>query len=317
MFLVLFSVLMFLWYLFSSNSSVFNSFLSFGDNVLKQLNDFLNPESRGDQVLTGLGLTVPPTFWNWVGRFFAYLTEIFILLGFFAMLLKKTCHKIERTQLVFSSTAIGLLAMLVLVPGLANTLGMARFYHILLFFLAGLFILGTEFVSKLLSKKKHVHNLSVIIALIILIPYFLFQTGLIYDVTNSQSYSVPLSRNDMSSVFLRQKFGFFNTEEIFGAKWLNSYADCGNLVYSDSPSAYCVLIDYGQIYNLYLRIFSNVTSFSEKSNSYVYLNKMNTVDDVVVSSSYSWNFSAISSNLYSDTSRIYDNHDCQLLHFVD
>ena len=52
--LVFFFVAMFAWYLFTSSSTVFENLLSYGNFVISQLNDFLNPASRGQTLLMGL-----------------------------------------------------------------------------------------------------------------------------------------------------------------------------------------------------------------------------------------------------------------------
>ena len=307
---ILFSVIMFSWYLYTSNATVFESFVSFGDNVAQQLNQFLNPESRGETVLTGLGLTNPSTIWNLFSRVFAYLTEAFIVVGFVAVITKRTSRRFEGEQIIFFTVTILSLALLIIVPGLANTLGMTRFYHLMLFFLAALFVLGAEFLSKLAFKQGNMQKLAVSILLLsIVVPYFLFQSGFVYTVTGSQSYSLPLSKNQISSWFLRSHFGYFNEHEVFGASWLPKYVDTRNsIIYSDLSSAYGVLIDYGMMYNRYLEMLSNVTTFPQ--NSVIYLNEPNVIEKVVFSG-YMWNITDLSST-FVFTDKVYSNGECEI-----
>lgn len=303
--LVIFFIIMFSWYLHTSNAAVYDSLISFANHVYEQSNQFFNPESRGQEVLRGLGLETPPTIWNSFGRAFAYLTEFFIILGFIGLIIKRASIHFEKEHYIFSLIAGGLLALLILVPGLANTLGIARFYHVLLFFLAGLAVLGAEFLARLAFKKQHLQKLAASILLLsVLAPYFLFQSGLVYEVTGSQSYSLPLSKYRMSQWFLRSKFGYFDESEVFGALWLSKNVDTGSSkTYSDSPSTWGILICYGM--TRFAEGLSNVTVFSEKS--VVYLNKLNVVENVI---DYRWNTSDILP--ISDFNKVYSNGECEV-----
>jgi uncharacterized membrane protein len=133
--IIFFFVAMFVWYIYTSGSVVFDSFMSFTSNIGAQLGDFFDPTSRGTTVLTGLGLTESPSFLNTVSRGFAYLTEIFIVLGVISLIAKKIPFHFDRDYIVFSVLTVLFLIMLTLVPGLANALSMTRFYHILLMIL--------------------------------------------------------------------------------------------------------------------------------------------------------------------------------------
>ena len=104
--IIFFFVAMFAWYIYTSGSVVFDSFLTFTRSVASQLGDFLNPASRGQTVLTGVGLVQAPSILNTVSRVFAYLTEIFIVVGVVALLRKKNPFRFERDFKVFSIIAV-------------------------------------------------------------------------------------------------------------------------------------------------------------------------------------------------------------------
>ncbi|MFX0145942.1 MAG: DUF2206 domain-containing protein, partial [Candidatus Hodarchaeota archaeon] len=53
---VFFFVVMFAWYIYTSGSAVFDSILSYGDYIYRQLDQFFTPASRGETVLLGLGM---------------------------------------------------------------------------------------------------------------------------------------------------------------------------------------------------------------------------------------------------------------------
>jgi uncharacterized membrane protein len=310
---VLFFVIMFLWYIYTSGSATFNSFVSFGQNVYSQLGDFFNPASRGQTVLEGLGLTSAPSFWNVVSRDFAYITEALIVLGFVSIVVRRTDIKFEREYLVFTLTAFVFLIAVIAVPGLANTLQITRFYHILLFLLAPLCVLGAEFLVKPIFKRR-TEIIALALLVIILVPYFLFQTGFIYEITRSQSYSLPLSGNRMGPVFLYEQFGYSSDRDVYGACWLSEKVNTENsTVYADIPSALNVLSSYGMVYRPDIEVLSNVTTLSE--NAIVYLSEVNTVNGVVVGSDL-WNTTSLS-HIFNSTDSVYSNGACQIYYNVN
>ncbi|MHA1267702.1 MAG: DUF2206 domain-containing protein [Candidatus Helarchaeota archaeon] len=298
---LLFFVIMFSWYLYTSNSAAFDSLVSFGNYVYDQLDQFLNPASRGQTVLRGLGLESPPTIWNAFSRVFAYLTEFFIVIGFVVLIMKRKDIQLEREYFTFTVIAMAFLGALIAVPGLANMMNMTRFYHILLFFLAPLCVLGAEFIVKLMSERQAELGTSILL-LSVLVPYFLFQTGFVYEVTGSQSWSLPLSKYRMDPVFLRSYMGYFDESDVFGALWMSKNMD--TQVYADPFSRNNVLTSYGMTYRGYVYGLSNTTMV--KANSAVYFSKLNVIEGKIVSGNRIWNTSELSF-LFNDLNKVYTN----------
>jgi uncharacterized membrane protein len=305
---VFFFVIMFLWYIYTSGSATFSSFVTFGQNVYSQLSNFFSPASRGQTVLEGLGLTVAPSFLNTVSRYLAYITEALIALGFVSIVVRRTDIKFEREYLAFTLGAAVFLSMLIAVPGLANTLNMTRFYEILLFLLAPVCVLGAEFLVKPIFKKR-TEIIALALLVIILMPYFLFQTGFIYEIAKSQSYSLPLSGNRMGPVFLYEQFGYPSDLDVSGAIWLSERANTENAkIYADAISANNVLTSYGMVYRPDIELLSNVTTLS--GNAIVYLSEVNIVNGVIIGSEI-WNTTSLA-NVWGSTDSVYSNGGCQI-----
>lgn len=116
------------------------------------------------------------------GRAFRFLQfTIFGLLALGLFLLRR-----RKSYWVFASAAILILALCVLVPGFSAIMNATRFYHISLFLLAPAIILGGVFVF------RNARNLT----LCLLIPYFLFTSGLVFEVTGQTDVSkvtIPFS----------------------------------------------------------------------------------------------------------------------------
>jgi len=309
MMVVLLGVMMFVWYIFTSNAAVFDSLISYGNYVYSQLNEFFTIESRGEVVLQGLGLEAPPTVWNHFSRIFAYATEVFIVIGFIGLATRKIKSNFNLEEYLFIVAAITFLSALILIPGLANTMNMTRFYHILLFFLAPLFVIGAEFIAKFLFKHKKEFGFSVLV-LIILTPYFLFQTGFVYEVVKNQSWSLPLSGYRMDPVFLKWAMRYFYESEVIGAIWMAKYVVSNNsMTYADAVSTSSLLNGYGMmIYGVNMGRLSNVTNFLP--GSYIYVNKLNVVNNIIITDTYLLNTSDL--RIFDFSNKLYSNGNCEV-----
>lgn len=300
---VVFSVVMFTWYIFTSGTSVFHSILEFGNYVLRQLSEFFNPASRGREVLRGLGMESPSTFWSLLSRVFAYITEALIVVGFLGLITKRVKLHFERVHFILSLIAMTFLAALILVPGLAETMNMTRFYHVLLFFLAPLCVIGAKVLVSFVSKHKEKLLVSILL-LSVLVPYFLFQTNFVYEVTESDSWSIPLSKYRMDASRLYGSFGYIDAYSVYGAQWATENVNLERSeLYADRVSQNNVLTAYGMIYRGYVNVVSNVTMVA--NNGTVYLSTLNVAHGKIYGQGGAWNTSELS--FIFDLNRIYTN----------
>jgi uncharacterized membrane protein len=304
--MVYFLTVMFLWYMFTSSSSVLDSFTSFGQNVYDKLGDFFDVQSRETQVLRGLGLEAPPTIWNAISRFFAYSTEFFIVLGFLGLIIKRTENRFEKDYSLFAFVSVVFLGALIVVPGLSSTMNMTRFYDVLLFILAPLLVLGVEVFVKLIPKHKNGFMTSVLL-LAVLVPYFLFQTGFVYEVTRSGNWSLPLSKYRMSTSEMYRQFGYMDAHAVFGAQWVGDNVRARTLMYADDYSRRNELRAYGGIYVGYVETLSNVRKVRE--NGIVYLSPPNVLEGTIVGSRYVWNASDL--HFLGDLDKVYSNGESE------
>ncbi len=302
--IVLFFVVMFSWYIYTSDSASFYTILGKADYVNSQLAGFFNLSSRGETVLAGLGLTQSPSIWNTLGRIFAYLTQGFILLGLIGLITNRKRFNIGKEYFIFAITAMAFLGMLIVVPGLANTLNMTRFYHILLFFLAPLCVIGAKFILSIFSKKEQ--KLAVcILMLLVLVPYFLFQTNFVYEVTDNDSWSIPLSGYRMDPLRLYGQYGYADDYSSYSAQWLVKNANfTNNYLYSDKRTQNNILTIHGLLYGNYTIPLTNTTTFA--GNSYVYLSSLNVLYDLFPYYANVWNSSQLNYN-FTDINLIYCN----------
>lgn len=280
---VLFFVMMFAWYIFTSGAAVFDSFLTFGASIYWQLGDFFTPASRGATVLRGLGLESAPSIWNTLSRTFAYVTEGLIIIGFASLILNRAKIRLEKDHFILCASGVVILGGLVVVPGLAGSLNITRFYHILLFFLAPLCVIASGVIAKFLFKKDK-QLLSSFLLLVIIIPYFLFQTGFVYEVTKTESWSLPLSSYRMDSYKLYYGLGDIDGKSVYAAEWLAKYFDIRKApLYADWASIDNLLPSYGNVYGGDLSVLSGSTIVMP--NGVVYLNSLNTIYGIIANES--------------------------------
>lgn len=302
--IAIFSVIMFTWYIYTSGSSVFRSFIEFGDYVYQQLGDLFNLEARERTILRGLGLEAAPTVWNAISRAFAYATQLLIVIGFLGLLSKRTKIHFESDYFIFGSAAMGLLGALIVVPGLANTLNMTRFYHILLFFLASFCVLGIVTLLKMSSDREK-ELLVAVMSIIVLVPYFLFQIGFVYEFTGTDSYSLPLSLHRTSALRLYGHHGYISDQDVISAQWLRAHVNYRHVaIYADVASRGDILISYAMLFPGYSNLISNITQ--SRDIGMIYLNKLNVVEGLVLGGTFVWNTTEFIP-LLDDMSKVYSN----------
>jgi uncharacterized membrane protein len=262
--------MVFSWYIYVSSSASFETFLHFGNEVVQSLGDFFNPSSRGTEVLAGIGMETPPSPLHSVGRIFVYATEALVVVGFITMLIRRKSSDFDREYVTFSSLNMALLLMSILLPSFASALNMSRFYHIVLFFLAPFFWLGCKAIISFFSKRK-TEMYALILVIAILVPYFLFQTDLVYEVVGVTTWSPPLSMYRMG-VRPYLENGYLHELDVFGADWLSRYLGSNLNIYEDTIST-AVLIDYVSGSLDRIKTLSNTTTIGY--DDVVYLSRTN------------------------------------------
>lgn len=318
-YIILFFVLAFSWYIYTTQSVSFTSLVDMGQNIYTSFwTDLLNPESRPKEVMRGLGIGEPAiSMGHWVGRVFRYGTEFFIVLGFLAFILKRTraynSLKLHREYVAMSGFMLASLLLILVVPS-ANLLNTTRLYHVSILFLAPFCIIGgNKFFSILPKLSKSQSYIPFILTSIVVTSLFLFETGFVYEVTGDVSYSIPLSMHRVNREVVYGK-GFITKDvDVAGAKWLNSNMDStsNTIVYADVVSTLYPLTSYAVLPRRKTQLLTNATSF-DLTPAYVYLREFNTFDGKILGpgfefpSKYVWNTSDVSLRL-EVLNKIYSN----------
>jgi len=211
---------------------------------------FFQFSQRDVLVQTALGLDFPEASPQGKGfRIFQYITELFLIVGLLRLIFRPKYLRFTAEYIAMSLVSALLLLGCIFLPGFANAFNTTRWYHLALITLAPFCILGGESIwrgaSVLWQKlRRRTESLQLVedsqgylkfAALAVLIPYFLFTSGFIYEVTGQKvtdtidtPYSIALSsyRLDLAGVFYWQDGA--------AAEWLSQRAGNETNVYCDS-----------------------------------------------------------------------------------
>ena len=219
-FVVIFVVILFSWYIFVGSAANFNNLTNVLDYVYRStLTSFFDLGARSSPVLMGVGLSAPATSWiNFIGRVSSYVTELLLVFGFIFVLLTRKKKGFEKEYVAILVMDIVLLGSNLVFPSFASSFGIQRFYTLVLLSAAPLLVVGIYAISSFLFKSKK-ETITILLALLILIPFFLFQTGAVYEVFHVESYSIPLSQYRFNW-YEYLSLGMIQDSDISGVHWL-------------------------------------------------------------------------------------------------
>jgi uncharacterized membrane protein len=219
-------------------------------------------------------------------------------------------HNVEFFTVV--SFNMVLLVMTILIPNFADVIGMGRFYRIALVFLAPLSVIGGEEILAYLQKFRRKSVLKKWSALLLMFmvfsPYFLFQTGFVYEIIKVESWSISLSRYRMPPIPMTERF-LYETE-VVGTIWLSEHINDNSIVYADDTSKWHVLTSYGLIDWKQFGVLYNSTTTIE-NEGFIFLRHLNTINGIYSDYGNIWNTSDISS-LLNFQNRVYTNGECDI-----
>ena len=308
-FVIIFAVILFAWYIYVASSADFNNFM----NVLNRiytgtLTSFFDINSRGSSVLQGVGISSAKLSWvNSVGQLWAYVTELLLVLGFIFILTRR--EKIfEREYVAILLMDMVLIGSTLIFPDFAISFGVARIYTLVLISAAPLLVVGIYSISGLFFKSKK-QTLTILLALLVLIPFLLFQTGAIYEVSHVESYSIPLSKYRFS-YYDYLNLAMVEDSDISGVHWLKASDNNGTAsIYCDPWTGLFVQGGDGLItYSRQVSIISNATL---PSGSIIYLRYYNFYYNQINPDNGINTVNYVNSNL-GGANAIYSNGMCQI-----
>ncbi len=246
------------WYMYISQSSSFLSVVKIGNAIVSTLySDFFSNYGRDPYILQALGLgQMRSSEIQWqIARSIQYITQFLIIIGVYGLLTKyRPCFNKNYMSLVLVNLFIIILS--IILPYFASKINMTRIFHVCLFILAPFCILGGlmifQFLFQVISKKGFniltrklltsivifksdfnslkgkflTENSLKLFTVLILIPYFLFSSGFVFEITGATPTSMPLS-------LYKADWPFHTQSEIQACEWLSGVTNDNDRVYAD------------------------------------------------------------------------------------
>jgi uncharacterized membrane protein len=298
----------------------------------------LNPLRKEPLVQTALGLDFPlASPGGKVWRIFQYLVELCLVIGFFRLIFRpRRLGKLKAEYISLTMVSFFILLGVFILPTMGYGMGGVRIFGIALLLMAPLFLFGGEliiygivrlariirrgFASSRLSLENPVLLQSLVLA--VLIPYFIFNSGVVFELSRSQTiyfidmpYSIALSsyQVDVTTTFTKQ--------DTAAADWLATRVAKDYAIFVDYHSDKLFNWQRGFRYQGYrFQAFKPPRSEGISPPAYIYLRTWNTQKEALT---YSTDYGARQSISFDDlpwfrkvlekSNKIYDNNSAQVL----
>ncbi len=201
-----------------------------------------------------------------VFRVFQYLTQLAIVVG--VVFLIKDRKRYSAEYLSFCGASILLIIACMFIPKFAGLLNATRFYHLALFLLAPVFILGGKAIFRNIK----------LLTVCLIIPYYLFTSGLVFEVTQqtdisqvNMPYAVSLSNHRIDMI------GVFTSNDIAVRDW--AFDNDLGWVYADTHSY--LLLGERVIMDPYWPLSKALNTGEFEGGRYIFLSERNNQDRIV------------------------------------
>jgi uncharacterized membrane protein len=188
-------------------------------------------------------------------------------------------NRFELTYLLIALNCISLLLAIIILPFISVAYSMDRLFALAIVLLSDFFIIGclktSEFLHNLKNllwksgtRSRNASNKSYIFLLLIIIPYFLCVTGVVYDIFNTPRAIILNSNGEQFDKF------YIHDQDSYAAKWIRNKGEIRlNIIYTDFAGGNILKSQGGILhYNFY-----TLTKEDENINGYIFLRYYNVV----------------------------------------
>jgi Predicted membrane protein len=269
-FLILAFVFSFAWYIYTSHGSPFFFFVHAGNSIYNQIfSEFFKTQSM--DIITA---SASSSMRN-ITKYLHLIGIFFIIIGVFKLAINRKILKFNNTYVSFSFAFFLICVFGVTVPSFAISLNTSRLYYMTLIILAPFFSIGgIIFFNFLIHRnfnifwKNNLINKEFMLLSIFLAVFFLFNSGLMYEINRDESSSVSLNSAHYPYVYSK--------EEICAANWVSHSKNINNFIYSDC-GGYPLLAGITPDYRIFIPNKYNYDIYVPKMN-YIFFTKLNTID---------------------------------------
>ena len=229
-------IMAFGWYALTSGAAALGSLTLFGGRTVSTVSSELF-SSGNQQVAYGLGIGVSSLpFAHALANYWGIATEILITLGLVLFILGRRTLKTNLQFLLLMVASYLFLLAAVAVPAVANAITTYRLYAIALLFLAPCCVFGIEFVTDATSRRLRANQdlarqLKNAALIGVLVPYLLFNYGVIFEITEHSSNYAFLPSPQQSERALIYSYNASwsylvapptSRENVYASTWLSS-----------------------------------------------------------------------------------------------
>lgn len=277
-FSLLYVVFLFGWYMYTSNSSSFETLVKFLSNMISNKSAILSPE-------TSYSIYALIKHWSFsveISRNLIIITYIFIIAGIVDLIwniFKKKKIRLHPEFIVLSISFF-LITLATFLP--TKEFNPARVLHLSLVFLAPFLIIGFLRIWKIFGK---VQSKAYSVIGIFLTTLFLFNTGFISEVLIKKDdyspnvlISKPRALDINDEQFIRTFYGMYlNEKEVLSIQWLIKVRENKLKIYTDHPGIFPPAIS-----NEVIQITSNIFI----KNGYLFLRTYTILKNIVITQAY-------------------------------
>ena len=299
--ILIFFVILFFWYGQVIETPLISG-QSYIERTIVNLNEMFIIESRGQQIeaLFGKGsleLGIPRI----IEIIATWLTFLYIFIGVLSMFIRRPPNltmlekEPERDYLLFSIIFCGFLLAMIAFPYLARGYDLSRVYSMALIILSTSFMRGAILLGHIVNKRN-IYVTCSIMALLLLVPYFLSVTSVTYDLFNNPRSIISNSYGTQYDMY------FIEDQESYGAKWVKNYIYNENRQVSFDHMGGNILESQALIPN-----YNKNSHGIEMENRYTFLRRFNIINDL-----FMYKEGVVEHILLGNKSSIYNSGNCEV-----
>jgi uncharacterized membrane protein len=244
--------------MYTASGTMFTTIVAIPQHIIQNISEFFNPLARESLVVAATGGDIARV--SMIGKAFRvvqYTVQFLIVVGFIRLMLRPARTKFTIEYIVLTAISALMLFACIAIPYFSGYLETERFYRIALLFLAPLCVMGGEGIwqglstlikRRLLPVKFRQGVLALdhgnvnqvylgVFTLAVLIPYFLFNIGFVFEVTRSELYDVVDTPSSAALSSYRVDMKASNHREYAATEWLSRVIDDKSLVHADIYAA--------------------------------------------------------------------------------
>jgi uncharacterized membrane protein len=300
---VLFLALIFFWY-GQMTTTPFNGLVKYTQDIISNLVSPFVSDLRSEGAMSAISVPSGSLLFIFE-KYLSHLMKLSMIIGLIYLFFNFKKLNIDKGFVVLSFYSMIFVVLSIFLPLVTKDLGVERIFLHSLMILCFCGVVGMKYIFEKLKLSENIRD--ILIASLILL-FFLFQSGFVYQLTNQPSTSA------FSNNALAYRMWYVHPQEIQSIQWLSNlnpekiYADHNSLLriwsYGKIPYPYTAGEDRRTDY---LTLNTTLNSF------YTYLRFDNVANkSILIKEGDNYNYVPEAINLVEKSNKIYDNGGSQI-----